>query len=150
MPPTKQTHNEAIPTDATPANIKEFNEISGAILSVLYNSHPRPKKFDPSEIAQLIGVSYNDVLPSGQSFANTFGHTILWLGSEGVINLVSTVAPFRATLAAKTFATLTASVGSELADAAAKGSSQAGKLAELAGNFFGAFTGSIFKALSSS
>jgi hypothetical protein len=133
-------------------NIKEFNEISAVILGEIYKSHPHPKVLDSAEIAKLLGISQNDKLPSGETFQGMFSHTVSWLGSEGVINLITLIAPHRATLTAKTLAAMTPSVGSALVVATSEGSSTSGKskLAELMGEFLGAFAGSLVKSVASS
>jgi hypothetical protein len=140
------------PAMELPPNIKEFNEITAVILAELYKSHPKPATIETNRVAQILGKAPSDVLPSGRTFQDMEVHTLYWLAAEGfVTQMGGLTTAARCTLTARTLAGIKAA-GPELAAAADQGSSEAGKqkLTELMGNFFGAFTGSVVKALASS
>lgn len=72
-------------TTNLPPNIAEFNEITAVIFAQLYIAHPMPKTLEPNEIADVLGRSHADTLPSGRTFNEVFAHTIAWLVHERYI-----------------------------------------------------------------
>jgi hypothetical protein len=132
-----------------PPNIKEFNEITAAILGEIYKTHPLPKTIDPAEIAKMLGHSLDDKLPSGRTFRDMFTHTLVWLAEQDLINRNGALAPYRCHLTVRSFAGLRMGVGAELAsmtsgDDASRSDAKM-KMSELVGSFFGSFIGAAVK-----
>jgi hypothetical protein len=129
-----------------PPNIKEFNEITAVILAELYRAHPKPATIETSRIADILGHKPGDKLPSGHTFQDMEVHTLNWLDQEG-----GATTEARCALTAKTLGGFQ-TVGPKLAEAADQSSSETGKhkLAELMGDFFGAFTVSFTKSMAAS
>jgi hypothetical protein len=132
-----------------PPNIKEFREITGVVLSECYKSHPKPTSVHFSKIAQILSRSPSAVMPSGRTFQDICVDSISWLTREDLIK-ETTIAPDgspQCNLTARSLGGIKA-IGSDLS-AVSDPSSETGKreIAELMGNFFGAFTGSTVKTL---
>jgi hypothetical protein len=148
--PSDPLHRTGASMPDIPPNIKEFNEITAVIFAELYRSHPKPATIETTRIAQILGHSPTDILPSGRSFQDMEVHTLHWLDAEGFISHMSgSMTASRCTLTARSLGGFK-DVGSELAQVAEKGSSAEGKkqIAELMGEFFGSFTGSVIKSMS--
>jgi hypothetical protein len=141
-----------------PANIREFNEITGVIFAQLYAAFPDLTDINADRVAQALGHSRQDQLESGRTFAAMLSLTAGWLASEGFIHPFGDHALSRVCLTAKALAAmnvtlekLSGSLGSQITDTVKEGPSEAGKrrLAELVGSLLGSFAGSVTKALGS-
>ena len=141
-----------------PANIREFNEITGVIFAQLYAAFPDLVDINVDRVAEILGHSRQDKLKSGRTFAPMLSLTAGWLASEGFIHPFGDHALSRVCLTAKALAAMNVipeklggSLGSQITDAAKEGTSEAGKrkLAELVGSLLGSFVGSVTKALGS-
>ena len=107
-------------------------------------------------VAKALGHSLGDKMESGRTFGDVLAHTVGWLASEGFIHPFGVHPRERVLLTTKALAAMNAvpeklgqSIGSQLADAAKQGASNAGKLklAELVGTLLGSFTGSATKSI---
>ena len=141
-----------------PANIREFNEITGVIFAQLYAAFPDLIDINPDTIARVLGHSPQDKLQSGRTFMAMLSLTAGWLASEGFIHPFGDHPRSRVGLTSKALAAmnavpekLSASFGSQITEAVKEGSSEAGKrkLAELVGSLLGSFAGSITKSFGS-
>jgi hypothetical protein len=139
-----------------PPNIREFNEITGVIFAELYTVFPMLLDIDADAVAKALGHLLGDKMESGRTFGDVLAHTVGWLASEEFIRSFGAHPRERVLLTTKALAAMNAvperlnqSVGSQLADAAKQGSSDAGriKLAELVGSLLGSFTGSAAKSM---
>jgi hypothetical protein len=137
-------------------NIKEFNEITAVIFAQLYVSFPIDLKLEPVEVGKALGVSESSTLPSGRAFNEMFSHTLVRLIREGFVDSYGTYPRERCVLTTKAMTVMNVippnlkqPLGSELREAAENGASAANKsrMAELIGDFFGSFTGSVWKSL---
>jgi hypothetical protein len=133
-----------------PSNIKEFNEIAAVVLAECYKSHPKGALVDVSTIARILGVPPLDVMPSGRTFQDVYVHTISWLAREDFVKDIG-LEPRRCVLTARSLGGI-GTIGPVLSAASNQASSETGKrkIAELMGNFFGSFTGSIVKTIAGS
>jgi hypothetical protein len=95
-------------------------------------------------------------MESGRTFGEVLAYTVGWLASEEFIHPYGAHPRQRVVLTAKALAAMNAvpeklgrPLGSEIAEAAREGSSDAGKnkLAELVGTLLGSFTGSAVKSI---
>jgi hypothetical protein len=143
-------------TSELPANIREFNEITGVIFAQLYAAFPDLLDIDPGTVAKALGHSVDDQLESGRSFGVALSLTAGWLSREGFTRAFGAHPRSRVCLTTKGLAAMNAvpaklqpPIGTQLAEAAKHGSSPEGrrKIAELAGTFLGSFTGSVTKSL---
>jgi hypothetical protein len=139
-----------------PPNVKEFNEITAVIFSMLYRSFPVARDLDQAEIAAVLGVAPLANLPSGRSFHYVFIGTLGLLLHENFVHRYGNLHHERCVLSTKAMIAmnvtppqLTQSFAEELSEATGNGSSDASKrkMAELMGNFFGSFDGSIWKSM---
>jgi hypothetical protein len=139
-----------------PPNVKEFNEITAVIFAQLYPSFPVELKLDPVEVAKVLGVTETAKLPSSRAFNEVFEHTLMRLIREGFVDSYGSYPREKCVLTTKAMSVMNVippnlkkPMGSELGDATQDGSSPAGKskMAELIGEFFGSFTGSMWKSL---
>ncbi len=139
-----------------PANIREFNEITGVIFAKVYAAFPEIQDIDADEVARTLGHSLSDVLESGRTFGQMLAHTVGWLVSEGFMRSFGAHPRSRVILTTKALAAMNAipeklgqSIGSQIAAAANEGSSNVGKLklAELVGTLIGNFVGSTAKSM---
>jgi hypothetical protein len=89
-----------------PPNIQEFNQIAVVVFAKLYIEHPFDKTLDVADIAQVIGVSPTEMLPSGHNFDKMFERTIRWLHEQDFINTYGSNAREQATLTARGFAAM--------------------------------------------
>jgi hypothetical protein len=140
----------------TPANIREFNEITGVIFARLYAVFPDLVNLDAKDIAQTLGHSLQDTLESERTVAAVLSLTAGWLSAEGFTRHYGSHALERVCLTTKALAAMNAvpeklgsSLGLQLTEAAKQGKSEEGKrrLGELVGSFLGSFTGSGAKAI---
>jgi hypothetical protein len=137
-----------------PANIKEFSEITAVIFSQLYESFPVDRNLDPTEIARTLGISdINANLPSGRSFNVVLIHTLALLIREGFVHSYGNLQRERCVLATKAMSVMNVVLpqlkqpfATEL-NQAIQGSKDEGRLAALMGDFFGSFTGSLWKSM---
>jgi hypothetical protein len=137
--------------------MQEFNEITAVIFGRLYASFPAPISIRPDAIAHALG--FQDLqaqMPSGRTFNEVLHHTVQWLTSEDFIRSGHPLPLERLVLTAKAIAvmnivppSLSQPLGSQLADATEQVSTERGKrqVAELMGNFFGSFIGSLTKTI---
>jgi hypothetical protein len=141
-----------------PANIREFNEITGVIFAQLYAVFPGIQDINADAVANALGRSLNDKMESGRTFGEVLAYTVGWLVSEQFIRSFGAHPRERVLLTTKALAAMNAvpeklnqSLGSQIADAAMQGSSNEGrlKLSELVGTFFGSFAGSAAKSIGS-
>jgi hypothetical protein len=139
-----------------PPNIREFNEITGVIFAQLYAVFPVLLDIDADAVAKTPGHSLSDKLESGRTFGEILSYTAGWLALEGFTHASGAHARSRVCLTTKALAAMNAvpeklqqPLGSQLAEAAKQGSSDAGKLklAELVGTLLGSFTGSVTKSV---
>ncbi len=139
-----------------PLNIREFNEITGVIFAELYAVFPMLHDIDADAVAKALGHSLDDKMESGRTFGEVLANTVGRLASEGLIRPFGAHPRQRVLLTTKALAAMNAvpeklgrSLGSQLADAAKQGSSEAGKikLAELVGSLLGSFKGSAAKSI---
>ena len=141
-----------------PANIREFNEITGVIFARLYALFPDLVNIDAKVVAQALGHSLQATLESGRTFAEALSLTAGWLSAEGFTRHYGSHPLERVCLTTKALAAMNAvpqklgsSLGAQLTQAAKQGTSEEGKrkLAELVGSLLGSFTGSAAKAIGS-
>lgn len=139
-----------------PANIREFNAITGVIFAQLYAVFPMIDDIDADVVARVLGHSLGDKLESGRTVGDVLAHTVGWLASEEFIRSFGAHPRQRVLLTTKALAAMNAipekldrPIGSQIADAVKQGSSQEGKvkIAELVGTLFGSFAGSITKSI---
>jgi hypothetical protein len=139
-----------------PANIREFNEITGVIFAELYAVFPDLKDINAEEVAKALGYSIGDKMESGRTFSEVLSLTAGWLAAEEFTRPFGPHPRSRVVLTTKALAAMNAtpeklkqSLGSQIADAAKQGSSNEGKLklAELVGTLLGSFTGSATKSI---
>jgi hypothetical protein len=139
-----------------PPNVKEFNEITAVIFAQLYQSFPIQRELDPIEVAKVLAISETAKLPSGRAFNEVFAHTLERLIREDFVDSYGSYPREKCVLTTKAMSVMNVippnlkkPMGSELGDATRDGSSPANKskMAELIGEFFGSFTGSMWKSL---
>lgn len=140
-----------------PPNVKEFNEITAVIFSHLYQSFPVARDLSQAEIGRALGVpDATTALPSGQSFHLVFISTLGLLLHEGFVHHYGNLNHERCVLTTKAMAIMNVTpprlrqpFATELDEAIRGRASDASrrKLAELMGNFFGSFTGSIWRSM---
>jgi hypothetical protein len=139
-----------------PPNVKEFNEITAVIFAQLYHSFPIQRGLDPIEVAKVLGISETAKLPSGRAFNEVFAHMLERLIREDFVDSYGSYPREKCVLTTKAMSVMNVvppnlkkPMGSELGDATQDGSSAANKskMAELIGEFFGSFTGSMWKSL---
>ena len=154
IPGSRSRGNQSAPE--LRANIKEFNEITAVIFSQLYESFPVERDLDPAAIARVLGFSTSENLPSGRPYNTVFIHSLALLIREGFIYSYANLNRERCVLTTKAMAVMNVvppklkqPFAAELTEAMRNGSSDANKrkMAELMGNFFGSFTGSIWKSI---
>jgi hypothetical protein len=115
-----------------PANIQEFNIISGLIFVQLYADFPVRLDIDRAVIAAAMdipGVNWSThKLPSGRIFSAVLNNTIDWLSAEGFVKSSGTHPAEGVTLSAKGLAALNAvpdglneTIGATLAEVAERG-----------------------------
>ena len=140
-----------------PANIREFNQITGVVFAQLYSSFPIVRDIDPNEVAKALGHNLTDKLESGRTFNEMLAYTLAWLVSQGFIYAAGAHPRERVVLTARALAAMNAnpaligggSYGAGIVDAA-KDSSEAGKrkLSELTASLLGNFAGGVIQTLS--
>jgi hypothetical protein len=70
-----------------PANISEFNTITGIVFTQLYRQFPVAVDLDRAAVASAMGASSTHVLQSGRPFTEVFAHSLNWLTNEGYVRL---------------------------------------------------------------
>jgi superfamily I DNA/RNA helicase len=112
---------------APPANISEFNTITGLVFTQLYKEFPVPVNLDRAAIESAMNVasSSSHVLQSGKSFTEVFVHSLNWLSKEGYVRSAGPLPHQQVTLTIQGLATLNAipqglstTIGSTLATTA--------------------------------
>jgi len=143
-------------TEALPANIREFSEVTAVIFAQLYVSFPIPRLIDIQEVAATLGLNPLTEMPSGRGFNDIFSHTLSWLIRENYIQALASVPRDRCVLTTRALMamnvvppTLNQTLGSELAEAAKQAPSQAGKnrMVDLIADFIGNVLGSAAKSM---
>ena len=134
-----------------PANISEFNTITGLVFSQLYGQFPVSVDLDRGAIASAMGASSGGsthALQSGKPFTEVFAHSLNWLSQEGYIRSAGPLPYERVTLTQKGLTVLNAvpeglstTVGSSLATTASAGN-WAG-IGDLVGGIIGGITKSV-------
>jgi hypothetical protein len=133
-----------------PANISEFNTITGLVLNQLYGQFPVAVNLDRAAIESAMGVasSSSHVLQSGKPFAEMFVHSLNWLSDEGYVRSAGLLPYEQVTLTTKGLAVLnaipqglSATIGTTLATNASAGNWSS--VGEVVGGIFGGFTKSI-------
>jgi hypothetical protein len=136
-------------------NIREFNELTGAIFAQLYEAFPDLRDLNLEATAKILGRSIDEKLESGRPFRVMFTLTAGWLASEGFTHAFGDHPCSRVGLTTKALVAMNAvpeklhqPLGAQLTEAA-KQESNAGrlKLAELMGTFFGSAVGTATKSL---
>jgi hypothetical protein len=137
-----------------PANVIEFNRITGLVFAQLYAQFPAVIDIDRQAIATAFGVQGNDwsaqQLPSGKNFSEMLSYTIGWLNHQGYIASFGAHPAAGVMLTEKGLAALNATpqglpatVGSSLVKAASEAGSNWSAIGDLVGGVFGGFTKSI-------
>jgi len=133
-----------------PANISEFNTITGLVFSQLYGQFPVSVDLDRAAIESAMSAasSSTHVLQSGKPFTEVFAHSLNWLSQEGYIRSAGPLPYERVTLTQKGLTVLNAvpeglstTVGSSLATTASA-ENWAG-IGDLVGGIIGGFTKSV-------
>jgi hypothetical protein len=132
-----------------PANISEFNTITGLVFTQLYGQFPVAVDLDRAKIeSAMVASSSTNVLQSGRPFAEVFAHSLNWLSNEGYIRSAGALAYEQVTLTTKGLAALnavpqglSATIGSTLATNASAGNWSG--VGDLIGGMIGGFTKSI-------
>lgn len=135
-----------------PANVSEFNTITGLVFSQLYGQFPVSVDLDQGAIASAMSVpSSTHALQSGRPFTQVFAHTLNWLSNEGYVRSAGPLVHENVTLTTKGLATLnavpqglSASVGSTLATNASAGNWSS------VGDLVGGIIGGVTKTLAGS
>jgi hypothetical protein len=132
-----------------PANISEFNTITGRVFTKLYGRFPLAEDLDRAAIASEMGTAISSgALQSGRPFTDVFAHSLTWLSDEGYIRSAGPLPHEKVTLTTKGLAALNAvpqglsvTIGSSLAtNASARNWSVVG---DIVGGIIGGFTKSI-------
>jgi hypothetical protein len=134
-----------------PANIGEFNTITGLVFAQLYDNFPVPvEHLERGKIASVMGVSSGEtsVLPSGRPFNEVLGHSLNWLSQEGYVRSAGITPYERVTLTQKGLTALnavpqglSATIGSSLSTTVSMGN-MAG-IGDLVGGIIGGITKSM-------
>ena len=79
-------------TNPPPANISEFNTITGLVFSRLLRAISSLVDLDQEAIASAMGTlsSWTDFLQSGRQFTEVFAHSLNWLSNEGYVQFGGT------------------------------------------------------------
>jgi hypothetical protein len=115
-----------------PANIQEFNIISGLIFVQLYTDFPVRLDIDRAVIAAAMDIPGRNwsthKLPSGRIFSAVLNNTVDWLSAEGFVKSAGSHPAEGVTLSAKGLAALNAApdglnetIGTALTDVAEQG-----------------------------
>jgi hypothetical protein len=135
-----------------PANISEFNTITGLVFTRLYEQFPVAVDLDRAAIETAMGAAFSsgstNVLQSGRPFTEVFAHSLTWLSNEGYVRSAGPLPYEKVTLTTKGLAALnavpqglSATIGSTLAtNASARNWSGVG---DLIGGLIGGYTKSI-------
>jgi hypothetical protein len=133
-----------------PANISEFNTITGLVFTQLYGQFPVAVDLDRAKIqsAMVASSSSTNVLQSGRAFDKVFAHSLNWLSNEGYIRSAGALAYEQVTLTTKGLAALnavpqglSATIGSTLATNASAGNWSG--VGDLIGGMIGGLTKSM-------
>jgi hypothetical protein len=137
-------------TTPPPANISEFNTITGLVFSQLYGQFPVSVDLDQGAIASAMGAvsPSTQVLQSGRQFTEVFAHSLNWLSNEGYVRSAGPLAYEKVTLTTKGLAVLNAvpqglsvTVGTTLATNASVGNWSG--VGDLIGGVIGGFAKSV-------
>ena len=134
-----------------PANISEFNTITGLVFTKLYGQFPLAVDLDRAAIASEMGTAISSgSLQSGRPFTEVFAHSLTWLSDEGYVRSAGPLPHEKVTLTQKGLAALnavpqglSATIGSSLATSAS-----AGNLSSV-GDLVGGIIGGITKSMAS-
>lgn len=137
-----------------PANIAEFNAITGLVLAQLYAHFPVVIGLDRHAIANSFGVQGNawgdHKLPSGKSFSDVYAGTLGWLRHENYIASFGGHSAEYVVLTEKGLAALNAvprglstSIGSSLVEASREAGQNWSGVGDLIGGMIGGLTKSI-------
>jgi hypothetical protein len=131
-----------------PANIREFNTITGLVFTQLYGQFPVAVDLDRAAVASAMGASSTHVLQSGRPFTEVFAHSLNWLTNEGYVRSRGSLPYEQVTLTTKGLAALnavpeglSATIGSTLATNASAGNWSG--VGDLVGGIIGGITKSI-------
>lgn len=137
-------------TNPPPANISEFNTITGLVFSQLYGQFPVSVDLDQGAIASAMGAvsSSTPGLQSGRQFTEVLAHSLKWLSDEGYVRSAGPLAYEKVTLTTKGLAVLNAvpqglsvTIGSTIATNASAGNLSS--VGELVGGLIGGFAKSV-------
>jgi hypothetical protein len=135
-----------------PANISEFNTITGLVFTQLYKEFPVAVDLDRAAIESAMSTAFSggstNVLQSGRPFTEVFAHSLTWLSNEGYVRSAGPLAYEKVMLTEKGLATLnavpqglSATIGSTLASNASAGNWSS--VGDLIGGLIGGFSKSI-------
>jgi hypothetical protein len=135
-----------------PANISEFNTITGLVFTQLYGQFPVAVDLDRAAIESAMSTAFlsgsTGVLQSGRPFTEVFAHSLTWLSNEGYVRSAGPLAYEKVTLTTKGLAVLNAvpqglstTIGSTLATTASAGNWSG--VGDLIGGVLGGFTKSV-------
>jgi hypothetical protein len=130
-----------------PANISEFNTITGLVFTQLYGQFPVAVDLDRAAIESAMGAAFSsgstNILQSGRPFTDVFAHSLAWLSNEGYVRSAGPLAYEKKGLAALNAVPqgLSTTIGSTLASNASAGNWSS--VGDLIGGLIGGYTKSI-------